>query len=105
MILQAFDRLQDPDRSKIAYAIGRTTEEAIALGYYPYKITPPPFLPEPNVRDRIEEAMRDEGAIATNEGLELRFANIQDAYDTCLRLQAKVPGPFWAITKEEYVGA
>ena len=75
-------------------------EEAVELGYFPYRIAPALYRFNRDERERIEAALREEGAIDTREGLQLRFSTLDAAQDAFNRLQAKAPGPYWAIIEE-----
>jgi hypothetical protein len=41
-----------------------------------------------------------EGAVRTETGLQLRFVNFDEAQEAFLRLQEKIPGPYWTIVEE-----
>src|SRR5690348_17001016 len=93
IIVEANDSLPDKDRGELVFAVGRTMEEAIALGSFPYRVAPLLRDGDPELWGRIERALREEGAVATSEGLQLRCPTPEAAQDAYLRLQERVPGP------------
>jgi hypothetical protein len=77
-----------------------TPDEAISMGYFPYRVEPIKRGIDDRIRDRIEKALLDEGAIETSEGLQLRFMSLDEVQSAFVRLQIKVPGPYWTIVEE-----
>lgn len=100
LILDACELHKVDLRDQVYTAIGRTTDEAIGLGYLPYRIAPVSHRIDPQDWDRIDKAMLEEGAVRTDSGLQLRFPSLDEAQDSFLRLQARVPGPYWSIVEE-----
>lgn len=80
--------------------VGLTPDEAIAMGYLPFRVEPIADEIDDVMRDKIRQAMLEEGAIETSEGLQLRYMSREAARDAFVRLQARVPGPYWAIVEE-----
>ncbi|HWE35150.1 MAG TPA: hypothetical protein VG406_01155 [Isosphaeraceae bacterium] len=77
-----------------------TPDEAISMGYFPYRVAPITRGIDDDTRERIEEALLDEGAIETAEGTQMRFMFIEQAQEAFVRLQEKVSGPYWTIVEE-----
>ncbi len=100
IIREACARYKADLPEKIYTAIGRTPDEAVDLGYLPIRIAPVTRRIEPEDWARIDEAMIAEGAFETEQGLQLRFADFDEAQGSFLRLQERVPGPFWTIVEE-----
>lgn len=101
IILAANDALEGTVKVDISLAAGRTIDEAIALGYLPFRIVPVENEMDEETWERAEAAMRAEGAAETSNGLQLRFASPQDAREAYVRLQRKLPGPFWILIEEQ----
>ena len=100
IILEACEKHEKGLIDKIYTAIGRTFDEAIDLGYLPVRVAPVLRRIEQGDWKRIDQALIEEGAVLTETGLQLRFANFDEAQETFLRLQEKVPGPYWTIVEE-----
>ncbi len=100
IILEACEKHEEGMIDKIYTAIGRTFDEAIDLGYLPVRVAPVPHRIEQGDWGRIDEALVKEGAVRTETGLQLRFVNFDEAQEAFLRLQEKIPGPYWTIVEE-----
>jgi hypothetical protein len=100
MILEAFAQANPGKKDLVSTAVGRTTEEAITLGYLPYRIAPAAHHIGEDKWERIDAALKEEGAVKTATGLQLRFERLDEAQDALLRLQEKIPGPYWTIVEE-----
>ena len=88
---------QSPKRGlEITIALGLTMEEAIAMGYFPYKIEPAVTGKGEVSQEQIKEAMLAERAITTKNGLELRYRTLQEAFEAYQRLNEKHPG-CWTV--------
>ncbi len=100
LILDACDKAQEGLRDKVYMATGRTTEEAISLGYLPFRIAVATHRVPAGDRARIEAALADLGAVETSAGPQLRFERLDEAQDTLAQLGERVPGPYWTIVEE-----
>jgi hypothetical protein len=100
IILAANDTLETTLRVKLSLALGRTMDEAISLGYLPFRIEPICRSGNSADRDRILNALREEGAVETGRGLQLRFPTLEQAQDAFIELEQKVSGPYWSIVQE-----
>lgn len=99
-ILEANDTLEGTVKTDIYLAQGLTTDEAIALGYLPFRVEPIVKSGENVDLERILTAMKEEGGVETSTGLQLRFTSLEEAQEAFVRLQKKVSGPFWTIVQE-----
>ena len=99
-ILEANDTLEETIKTDVYVAQGLTTDEAIALGYLPFRIEPIVKSSENVDLERIVTAMKEEGGVETSTGLQLRFTSLEEAQEVFVRLQKKVSGPFWMIVQE-----
>jgi hypothetical protein len=100
MILEACEIAKEGMKDHVYLAIGRTTEEAISSGYLPFRIAVADHRVPEAEREKVEDALSDLGAVEISEGLQLRFANFDEAQEAFLSLQEKVPGPYWTIVEE-----
>ena len=100
IILAANDALETTVRVNVSLALGRTMDEAIALGHLPFRVEPISRSNSSADRDRILNALREEGAVETGQGLQLRFPTLEQAQDAYIQLEAKVSGPYWSIVQE-----
>jgi hypothetical protein len=100
LILEACEGAEEGLSGKIYTAIGRTTEEAISLGFLPFRIAVADHRVPEGDRAKIETALSDLGAAETSEGPQLRFERLDEAQDALLRLGELVPGPYWTILQE-----
>ena len=94
IILEAFQSAFPERGPVITIALGLTMEEAIAMGYFPYKIEPLVGEMDEAEKDAIEKIMlaENENAIRTTNGLELRYRTFQEAFEAYERLNTKRPG-------------
>ena len=97
IILAANDTLETTMRANLSLALGRTMDEAISLGYLPFRVEPISRSGSSADRDRILNALREEGAVETGQGLQLRFPTLEQAQDAFIELEQKVSGPYWSI--------
>jgi hypothetical protein len=100
IILAANDTLETTMRANLSLALGRTMDEAISLGYLPFRVEPISRSGSSADRDRILNALREEGAVETGQGLQLRFPTLEQAQDAFIQLEGKVSGPHWSIIQE-----
>ncbi len=100
IILAANDTLETTMRANLSLALGRTMDEAISLGYLPFRVEPISRSGSSADRDRILNALREEGAVETGQGLQLRFPTLEQAKDAFIQLEGKVSGPHWSIIQE-----
>ncbi len=100
IILAANDTLETTMRANLSLALGRTMDEAISLGYLPFRVEPISRSGSSADRDRILNALREEGAVETGQGLQLRFTTLEQAQDAFIQLEGKVSGPLWSIIQE-----
>jgi len=91
-------------RDSIRVAMGITQQEALSMGYLPYQIVGNWKRDDgPRVLRAIKKAMDDARGVhvRTGSSIQLRYPSIEHAQEAYRHLSAAVPGPYWAIIKEE----
>lgn len=82
-----------------------TFDEAISLGYLPYRIEPATEGLDEAARSKVDRAFQREGPIETVDGPQLRFETLEGVREAYRRLSEEVPGPHWIIYEEIMVEA
>ena len=96
IIMQAYEKIFPDKVDQITIAMGMTTDEAVDVGLLPYGI-------EPMVRageltdEQVRTMMRNEGAVETPSGLQLRFPSLELANRAYERLAAGSDQKHWSI--------
>jgi len=91
----------------IRVAMGLTQQEALSMGYLRYQIVANlKKTDEPEVYQAIKVAIRGAPGIhvRTGSSIQLRYPTLDHAQEAYRKLSASVPGPYWAIVKEEGSG-
>jgi hypothetical protein len=100
IILAANELLETTVGAHLSLALGRTMDEAIVLGYLPFRVQAILKATDDVDQERILTAMKEEGGTETSSGFQLRFTSLEEAREAFGRLQLKVNGPFWTIIHE-----
>lgn len=100
LILEAYQALDPATADRIAVVQGLTMREAISRGVLPFRIETTCKLGDPASSDQLRQALLDEGAIESPNGLELRFRTQDEAKRAYVRLLERIPGPHWVIVHE-----
>ena len=99
------DKIGDLARGHVYTASALTFDEAISLGYFPYRIEPATEGLDEATRAKVERAFRREGPVETVDGPQLRYPTRESARDAYRRLSEEVPGPHWVLCEEVMVEA
>lgn len=86
----------------VRVAVGLTQEEALDLGYLPFKIVSTVHKSDPVRFDDVRAAFESVGGIHVRTGAshQVRFPSQEHAEEAYRRLASKIPGPYWAIVQE-----
>ena len=102
MIADAFEDAGVQDAIRVA--MGLTQQEALSMGYLPYQIVAnwKKTDGEP-VFQAIKQAIRNAPGVHVRTGSseQLRYPSLDFAQEAYRHLSAAVPGPYWAIVKDE----
>lgn len=98
IILDAYDKVPPPPGMTVTMAMGETRQEALSLGFLPYRVAPALRQTDPYTLDQLRKAMVAEGAVETAEGLELAFPSEDLANAAHARLNRKYKS-VWTVTR------
>jgi hypothetical protein len=107
IILDSYAAAHGEDtRRKITLAIGVTVEEAVDLGLLPFKVLSARRRDESPSPEAYRKAMTEAGGviISGDEGLQLRFATLDDAAAAMEALEHRLPGSKWMVVEEVFPG-
>lgn len=99
VILDAYKQADPETHTKITIALGVTLEEALDLDLLPYQVMTMRKESDSVTYEQLEAAMLQEGAARTPFGVHMYFPTQHHAEEAVRRLNARCPGPFWAITQ------
>ena len=102
IIVEAFGEAGVDDAIRVA--MGLTQQEALSIGYLPYQIVANWKKTDgPQILQGIKKAIEDASGIhvRTGSSVQLRYPTLEHAQEAYRDLSAAVPGPYWAIVKEE----
>jgi hypothetical protein len=88
----------------IRVAMGLTQQEALGMGYLPYQIVANWKKTDgAQVLHAIKKAIEDAPGIHVRTGSseQLRYPTLEHAREAYRELSSALPGPYWAIVKEE----
>jgi hypothetical protein len=91
-------------RDAIRVAMGFTQQEALGMGYLPYQVVANWRKTDgASVFQAIKRAIENARGIHVRTGasVQLRYPSLEHAQEAYRDLSAAVPGPYWAIVKEE----
>jgi len=104
IIADAFEDAGVNDTVRVA--LGLTQQEALGMGYLPFQIVSNWRSADgAQVFRAIKKAIHDVRGVhvRTGSSVQLRYPTIEYAQEAYRDLSAAVPGPYWAIVKEEGV--
>jgi hypothetical protein len=104
LILDAYERTNPARVPKISVALGMTPSEAIDIGMLPFAVISVAKKGEVD-EAKMKKLLLESGAVKTADGLQLRFRSLDDAQQSYRRIQKVLPGPFWALSQEQRIGA
>ena len=102
IITDAFARAGIDDIIQVA--MGVTQQEAIDSGYFPYRIIANlKGADGKKVSTAVRKAMEQAPGVQVRIGssLQLRYPTLEHAQEAYRELSAAVPGPYWAIVKDD----
>jgi hypothetical protein len=102
IITDAFEDAGIPDAIRVA--MGITHQEALDMGYLPYQtVSNWKKSDGEEVRQAIKKAIEKTPGIRVQTGSssQLRYPTIEHAQEAYRRLSEVVPGPYWAIIKQD----
>lgn len=102
-ITEAYARNEGTEAAaNITIAEGVTPQEALALGWLPFKVVPLPKKGDSLRLAAYQEAQEKEkrSALLGTKARELRYARIEDAEQAAERLKQAVPGSSWTVVQE-----
>lgn len=88
----------------ITVALGITQQEALELGYLPYQIAANWKASDgQGIRVRLRRALETAPGVhvKTGSSQQLRYPTLGHAQEAYRHLSQQVPGPYWAIIKED----
>jgi hypothetical protein len=102
VIMDAFEAAGVLKGDTIRMALGLTQQEALDMGYLPFKIVPTHRKTDRATLGQLRKALNSVGGIHIRTGAshELRFPSQGHAEEAYRQLTAKLPGPYWAIVQE-----
>lgn len=102
IISDAFENAGVHDAIRVA--MGLTQQEALGMGYLPYEIVANVRKSDgAKVLDAIKKAIEEAPGIhvRTGSSVQLRYPTLEHAQEAYRDLSGAVPGPYWAIVKQE----
>jgi hypothetical protein len=102
IIAEAFEDAGVHDAIRVA--LGLTQQEALNMGYLPIQIVSNwKNADGARVLRAIKKAMHDARGVhvRTGSSVQLRYPTLEHAREAYRDLGAAIPGPYWAIVKEE----
>jgi hypothetical protein len=102
IIMDAFVKAGALNGDAIRVALGLTQQEALDMGYLPFKIVSTHRKTDPVPLHQLRNALESVGGIHIRTGTshELRFPSQEYAQEAYRELAERVPGPYWAIVHE-----
>jgi hypothetical protein len=100
--MDAFDQARLLEGDTIRVALGLTQQEALHMGYLPYKIVSMHRSTDPVTPNELRKALKSIGGVHVRTGAshELRLPSQEHAQEAYRQLAALIPGPDWAIVQE-----
>ncbi len=102
VIRQSYEEAGLLNGDTLRVAFGLTQQEALEMGYLPYKVEALIRKSDPVDINKVRDALESVGGIHVNkeQSHEVRFPSQEYAEVAHRELAEKIPGPYWAIVKE-----